>query len=121
MPAAIKFSGYVLSVLDKKRICVRLDKEHIDRVTQCLSNLYDRTSTKDTIIVNVTKTQYNIARDWAELDDLVGLHVDVTVHLRKYSYWKAKETIDEYNNSHTTTTQYKGVAINAIKISNILC
>lgn len=120
MPLAIKISGYVLSVLDSKRICLRLDKEHIDRITAILSQMYDKTSVRDTITINVSNSRYDIAHDWAELQDLVGLHVNVTAHLRRYSYWKAREIIDDYNDSHTTITQYKGVSINAIKVSNIL-
>lgn len=119
MPVAIKFSGYVLSAMDSKRICVRLDVEHVDRITSILSQMYDRTSVKDTVTINVSNSRYNISHDWSELSDLVGLHIDITAHLRKFSYWKAKELIDDYNDSHTTITQYKGVSINAVKVSNI--
>lgn len=115
------FRAYVLSVIDPKRICVRVDKEYIESVSNVLSAANDKTTVKDTIIVNVSDCRFAITNiTWTDLSDLVGVNVEINATSRKYNFWKVKERTDSDNESRWTEVNYKGVSIHAKKISNIL-
>ncbi len=120
MPPAFNFKGYVLSVIDSKRICIRVDSEDIESVSTRLSldNNY-KTTIKDTVVVNVKDCVFSISIGWNELIDLIGIHVQINATLRRYNYTKTKVIYDDQNNPTTTMVQCKGISISAKKITNI--
>ncbi len=115
----ITFTGYVLSIIDEKRICMRVDKVHIERITNLMSYFYEKTTVNDTVVVNVSNARFNISIDWESLHDLKGVHVSITASPRRYSYWKTQEMYDADNNRQINTVKYKGVSIQASRVSNI--
>lgn len=113
------FNAYVLSVIDPRRICVRVDAEHVEAVTAKLTSAYDKTTFRDTILLGVADCQFDINIGWQELSDLIGVHIKVNAATRKYSYYKTKTTYDEHNNdARKTIIQCRGVAVSAKKITN---
>lgn len=112
------FNAYVLSIIDSKRICVRVDKDDLNKVTGIYRNYSSSLIIKDTIIVNVSECRFSIDIEWAELTDLIGIHISVNAVPRKYNYWKTKEI---YNGDEPRQiyVQCKGASIIAKKISNI--
>lgn len=113
------FNAYVLSVIDAKRICVRIDKDDAEKVSTRISSLCDKTTVKDTVLVNVSDCIMAISIPWKELVDLVGTHVSINCAFRKYSYYKKKVIYDENNDSRTTLVQCRGIQILGKKLSNI--
>lgn len=112
------FSAYVLSVIDERRICVRVDKEYLELVSNRLTSVYDKTVFRDTIFINVSDCEFDIDLDWKELTDLIGVQIKVNVALRRYSYYKTKTTYDDNNDIRQTLVQCKGVSFLAKKITN---
>lgn len=120
MPRSVKFTGYILSLNDERRITVRLDTDHISRMTNILSRFYERTTFKDTLVVNVSNARFNVSFEWNDLKDLLGCHVEIEASLCRYNYWSPREVSSEDNDSpHRLYVQYKGVSISANKLSNI--
>ncbi len=113
------FTGYILSIIDDRRICVRIDQPYIEKITNIMSYFYDKTTVKDTVVINVSNARFDVNIDWNELHDLKGVNVRITAKPKRYSYWKAQETYDDNNDCHITTVKYKGVTLNAERISNI--
>jgi hypothetical protein len=119
MPVPIIFTGYVLSILDEKRICMRIDKDYVNMISGIVSQTYDKTMIHDTIVINVKDCHINLSIDWKELTDLIGMHLRVNATPRRYSYWRTKEVFDEDNHSRITSFKYKGVSFYAQNIKNI--
>ena len=117
------FNGYVLSVLDTKKICVRIDKDDIERISDCLTFLCDKATAKDTVAVNVKDAKFAISIPWNELTDLIGTHIKINCMFRKYKYYRKKNIYDENNerveNRHVHI-HCVGVTIIAKRISNVL-
>lgn len=107
MPPTIEFSGYVLSMIDSKRICVRVDRDHVERVSSVMSRLHQQTGVRDTLTVNVSNAGFHIDYVWAEISDLIGTHVRIQANLRQFSFRNEKGVL------------YKGVSTNATHIYNI--
>lgn len=121
MAPQITFYGYVLSVVDPKRICVRIDNEYIDMVSSVMSSMNDKTVVKSTLIVGVSDCKFNITNiEWSELSHLVGVHIKINAVCRKYNYWKTRNIFDENNNGRIITVKYKGISIVAKQIANII-
>ncbi len=121
MPPQLSFTGYVLSIIDEKRICVRVDPEYVDAISTYLSSFNDKTVIKTTVIINIRECDFNVTQiDWNNLNNLVGVQIKITALFRQYQYWKNKEIIDRNNNSRITSVKYKGVSIIAKKISNVI-
>lgn len=114
------FNAYVLSVVDSRRICVRIDKEDIENISTRLSALCDKTTIKDTALVNVKDCIIAISIPWNELTDLIGTHISINCAFRKYNYYKKKVIYDDNNDSRTTLVQCRGIQILAKKISNVI-
>lgn len=119
MPTQFTFSGRIVSIIDERRLCVRVDKEHVEKISTMISSYSDKTIIKDTLIVNVKESRFAIGIDWQELKDLVGVHVKISATLRRYSYWRNRESFDDENDRHLTTIKYKGVSVIAGRISTI--
>lgn len=121
MGPQVKFTAYVLSVVDAKRICVRIDQEYIDAVSTVLSSFNDKTVIKSTVIVNVNDCVFNINNiEWSELSHLIGVHLKLNVTFRRYNYWRTREVLDDNNIGRVTAIKYKGVSIIAKQISNVI-
>ncbi len=119
MPTTFTFNAYVVSVIDKKRLCVRIDKDCVSSVCNRLSNAADRTTFKDTIIINLlTKCEFKIDFEWQELDDLVGCHLHVSAFIRKYNFWRPRESFDPLRNLYTSVKQ-KGVSVVATAVASV--
>lgn len=118
MSSPFVFKGYIVSIIDKKRICVRIDPDDVDSVSAKLSKFYDKTVVKDTITVNVLDAKIAISIDWNEIQDLIGIHIKITATSRKYNYWKTVEINDDNNDRRYVNRQCKGVSIIAKKITN---
>ena len=116
------FNAYVLSVIDSKRICVRIDKEDIEMVSSRMSTLCDKTTIKDTILITVKDCIMAISIPWSELTDLIGTHININCAFRRYNYYKQKIIYDDNDSSRSRTTQVqcRGVQILAKKISNVI-
>ncbi len=119
MPSPISFTANVLSVIDNKRICVRLDKQYVKMISSIVSASHERTVVRDTITVNVSDCRIALSIDWSDLVDLIGLHIKVNAIPRRYSYWRTKEVLDDDNNSRITSIKYKGISFYAQNIKNI--
>lgn len=117
--ALFTFTGYVLSVLDEKRICVRVDEECLELISSKLTSYNNKTTVGDTIVVNVSDANFVSKVEWNELTYFVGVHVKINAALRGYSFWKTKVLQDESNanNVRTVSVQRKGVSIIAKQIS----
>ncbi len=114
------FTGYIISVIDDRRICVRVDPADVERVSTTISNYADKTTIKDTVVVNVREARFLIKNiEWSELNDLIGVHIKFGVQLRRYSYWRTRELFDDDNDSHVTTVKYKGISVIANHLTNI--
>ncbi len=113
------FNAYVLSVIDPKRICVRVEKEHLEVVTKRLTAANDKTTFKDTIVVGVNDCGFNIDFDWKELIDLVGVQISINAITRRYSYYKTSTAYDEDNNIRKWHVHCKGVSVVAKTITNM--
>jgi hypothetical protein len=120
MPPQITFTAYVISVIDEKRLCVRIDDSHVERISSLMSYYNDKTTIKDTMVVNTSNAQFDIKIKWDELPDLIGTNVKVTATLRRYSYWKNKEMINDRNERYVTSVKYRGVSIIASRLSSVL-
>lgn len=121
MPPQIKFSGNIISVIDQRRICIRLDKECVERISMIISAVNDKTTYKDTIIVNVNECRFNIKNiDWNELHNLIGVHVSIVAQPRPYSFWRTKDIIDDNEMNRKINVKYRGVSIIAKQLTNIL-
>lgn len=120
MPPQFTFTGYIISVIDEKRICVRVDHEHIEPVSAIISRFNERTTIKDTLVVNIKDARFVIAIEWNELADLVGTHAKIIATPRRYSYWKSREILMGDNERHLTTVKYKGVSIIANRVSSVV-
>ena len=118
MSQLFKFNAYVISVIDQKRICVRIDKDDIEKVCHRLTSANDRTTFKDTIVVAVNECNFDIDFKWNELVDLIGVHIVLTASTRRYCFYKTRTTYDEENNVRKSHIQCKGVAVSAKKITN---
>ena len=118
MSPHFKFNAYVLSVIDERRICVRIDKNDIETVCSKLSSANDRTTFRDTINVAINDCNIDIDFDWKELTDLIGVHVVINATTRKYCFYKTRTTYDEFNNVRKSHIQCKGTAVTAKKITN---
>jgi hypothetical protein len=119
MPPQITFTAYVISIIDAKRICVRVDDEHVERISSLMSYYNDKTTVKDTIVINTGNAHFVINMKWDELSDLKGTNVKVVATLRRYSYWKNKEMLNERNERYVTSVKYRGVSIIASRVSSI--
>lgn len=120
MSQSIKFSGYVLSIIDAKRLCVRVDEEYLDLISSKFSYLCDKTLFKDTINLNVSHAKFRISHKWEELSDLVGVHIKVSATMRRYNYYRKRELFDHNNESKIILVQCKGICTSAQTIKNIL-
>jgi hypothetical protein len=118
MSQAFKFKAYVISVLDERRICVRISQSDLDNVTNRLIHYSDKTTVKDTVTVNITESRFSIDIDWNELVDLIGVQVEITAILRKYNFSKTKANYDDHNECRYSIIQCKGVSFIAKKITN---
>ena len=118
MSQRFNFKAYILSVIDERRLCVRIDKEYLEVVSAKLTTAHDRTTFKDTIAITLNDCDFDIDFTWKELIDLVGIHIKIHASTRRYSYYKTKTTYDENNDVRKSLVQCKGVAISAKKISN---
>jgi len=112
-------TAHVLSVIDEKRICVRLDKQFVETISSIVSKAYDHTVVKDTIVVNISNCHIDLSIDWAELSDLIGMHLNINMVPRNYQYWRTKSAISNGINN-ITNTKFRGVTFNARRITNIL-
>lgn len=117
MSQRFTFNAYVLSVIDAKRICVRIDPKHLELVSARLTSATDKSTFKDTVVVNVNDSNFNIDFDWNELTDLIGVNVKINASTRKYCFYKSKTHYDENNEVRKIMMQCKGVAISAKIIS----
>lgn len=118
MPSpSFTFRAHVLSALDEKRVCVRVDKEDVDAVLARLNSCDGTIAYKDTIVLNVANCAWNVNLvDWSVPSDLVGVEVTVRANARRYNFWRATEFFDDDNRSHTRTIKYKGVSVIAKEI-----
>jgi hypothetical protein len=119
MPPQITFTAYVISIIDANRICVRVDDDHVERISSLMSYYNDKTTVKDTIGINTGNAHFVINMKWDELSDLKGTNVKVVATLRRYSYWKNKEMLNERNERYVTSVKYRGVSIIASRVSSI--
>jgi hypothetical protein len=120
MPPQISFTGYITSVIDHRRVCVRVDQEHVEKISTIISNYSDRTTVKDTLVVNLSDARFAIGHDWEELTNLVGIHVKINASLRRYSYWRNREQVfNEDNERHVINVKYKGVSIIASRVISV--
>lgn len=117
MSQRFTFNAYVLSVIDAKRICVRIDPNYLEIVSNRLTNANDKTIFKDTVIVNVNDAVFNIDFNWNELTDLVGVNIKINAATRKYNFYKSKTLYDENNEVRKSFMQCKGVLLTAKTIS----
>jgi hypothetical protein len=117
--AHFTFKAYVISVLDARRICVRVDKEDIDAVSKQLTTYNGKTTIVDTIVVNVKDARFTVSIDWKELTDLIGVHIRINAKLRRYSYWRTREVVTLDNSDRIIETKCTGVSFLARAISNI--
>lgn len=118
-PSQVSISAHVLSVLDRKRICVRLDKSHVECISNIITNAYEQTVVKDTIIINVSACRIDLSFSWSELSDLIGVHIRADVAPRRYSYWRTNQITDSEGIQHVTTSKRRGVTFHARSIRNI--
>jgi hypothetical protein len=123
MAAPFTFTGYVLGILDEKRICVRVDEECLELISSRLTSYNNKTTVEDTVVVNVSDANFVIHIKWNSLTDFIGVHVKINAALRRYSFWKTKDMHDEsnVNNTRTVSVQRKGVSIIAKQISMADC
>lgn len=116
------FTGYVLSVIDHKRICIRVDKDCIDAVSHRISNASDRTTICDTIVVSVIGSRFVIDHKWSELVDLIGMHLRISATMSRYSYHKQITVYDNLagpsGEGRQTIVHCKGISTRARIITN---
>lgn len=121
MPPYFTFNARVLSVIDPKRVCVRIDSEDLDKISNLISNVENKTTVKSTLTLNISDCRFTIKSiEWKELTDLIGVHINVNATYRQYNFWRTKEGLDESNESIRHTVRYKGITFLAKKITNIL-
>lgn len=122
MPPFFSFNARVLSVVDPKRICVRIDNNDLEKISAILSNVENKTIIKSTITLNISDCRFTIRNiEWKELTDLIGVHINVNATYRQYNFWRTRESgLDDNNESIRHTVRYKGITFLAKKISNIL-
>ena len=118
MSPSFTFHAYALSVIDKRRICVRIDKSDLDCVSEQLSKINDKTTFKDTVVVGVGECEFDISLDWKELQDLIGVRIKINASTRRYSFYKTKLSYDDNNILCKSYIQCKGNSIIAKKITN---
>ena len=108
-------------MIDANRICVRVDKEYVDKISTIMSSMNDKTVVKDTIILNIRDCRFAISSiEWKEVSDLIGVHIKINATYRRYDFWKTRDNISENSNeSVRVTVKYRGVTILAKKIENI--
>ena len=121
MPPQFTFNAHVLSIIDSRRLCVRISKEHIEKISSILSVASDRNVIKDTVVVNVSDSTFAITQiEWSDLSDLIGVEIKITAFARKYNYWRTKETTDGEDGRRFVNLKYKGASIIAQRISNVV-
>lgn len=122
MPPYFTFNARVLSVIDSKRVCVRIDSDDLDKISTLMSNVENKTTVKSTLTLNISDCRFTIKNiEWKELTDLIGVHINVNATYRQYNFWRTKEAgIDDNNETIRHTVRYKGITFLAKKISNIL-
>lgn len=121
MASPFNFTCYVLSVLDERRICVRVDGEYLELLSTKFTSFNNQTTVKDTIVVNVSGADFTIRTDWKDLKDLIGVHLKINAVLKRYSFWKNKDMHEDdigNNQVHMVSVQCKGVSIIAKRLSN---
>ncbi len=121
MPHSFSFNAHIISIIDPKRICVRIDNEDLDKVSSILSTIEKRTVVKHTLTINVSNCRFTINQlDWDQLSDLIGVNVIVNATYRNYDFWRVKETnYDDTNQTMKQIIKYKGTTIVAKKITNV--
>lgn len=119
MPRVLTFSGYLLSVLDNNRICVRLDRGSVQLVSDAFACAMGSNVVKDTVVVNVARARVDISFDWSELQDLVGVHLRLVATPRTYNFWSTRmiRTGDGAEREHAMN--HHGVSLIASNIKNL--
>jgi CRISPR/Cas system-associated protein Cas5 (RAMP superfamily) len=116
----IKLSGYVTSVVDKHKVLVKIDLEDIEKVSSVITKFGKKETYVDFVTVNVKSASIEITDvKWNELEDLKGIHINITCRLRSFDFPKLVTTYDIDNNPIRSYTYIKGVSLIAQKIKNV--
>lgn len=110
------FSGYVVSVIDSKRICLRVDREDSELVNKRVGN---NTYGNDTYSVNIGRCEFKIDIPWENPSDLVGTHVKVTARPKSYSFMKEKEVVTALDRVIIKRFSCSGISIIATHLKNL--
>jgi len=113
------FTAYVLSVIADNKICVRVDRQYIQMMSNLYSDLSMKNIVRDTITINVKNASFDISVPWSDLNSLIGMHIKINSSNNKYSFWDKREYTDENGVVFKNSIRRKGITFHAKTIKNI--
>ncbi len=105
----VSFSARVISVLSEHKICVKVNTNDVQKISDIYSNVFKKTSVRDTITLNMRTAVINVSIQWSNLEDLVGLDVDIVASYYPFYFNTKKEIIDEYGDVRSYVYKNTGI------------
>ncbi len=115
----ISITAHVLSVIGDNKLCVRIDNNHIQKISDLYSEKFSKIIIRDTITLNVKTAAFKISIPWNNLEDLIGMHIHITAYTNYYSFYVKKENIDENGIVRSNSKKHTGISFKASAIKNI--
>ncbi len=116
----IALTGYVISVIDEKRICVRVDEEFIQKVCRIETEAKHKNTYRDVLTINVKNAKYNISIPWDNLNSLIGMHIKTTLNYREYSFYTTHDVLRDDGITEQIKKHIIGVTYTANHIKNVV-
>ena len=115
------FKGIITSVLDDRRIVVKVDDDDIANVTARLTIRTKISKIYDYITLNIKSAKFNIKNlDWESPKDLIGVQMHWTCNTRPYDFTKKIKYTDDFGNEKKGYSRFTGITIYATQVHNIL-
>ncbi len=115
----IALTGFVISVVDENRICMRVEDDCIDAVNEIERSVKRNAHYRDVIIINIKKAKFDISVPWSDLQSLIGMHIRANLYYRTYNFPTSKTVIRDDGVSIERHFFNKGIAYRAFMIKNI--